>query len=142
VVDDAATEAGVDPVELLAIMAIETQGIHVRDGRVLEVWDNHPADGPSVGVMQVKPRVWGKLRPDLDPYVAEDNIRLGAHVLRELIDRWGSFEGAIAGGYHPGVSPNGTTPTSYIAAARSRRKEIDPSPGSGEGGGRGLDDAA
>jgi hypothetical protein len=124
-IEDAAAEFAVDPRHLAAIMAIETQGLHERAGQVLEVWDDHPEDGPSVGVMQVKPRVWSWLRPDLDPYTVAGNIRLGAAVLRHLLDRHGSFEAAIAGGYHPGESPNGTTPGSYVLAARSLLGELD-----------------
>ena len=58
----AAAEQHLDPRLPAAVMALETQGIHERDGAVIEVWDNHPADGPSVGLMQVKPWVWQYLR--------------------------------------------------------------------------------
>jgi hypothetical protein len=124
-IEEAARQSRVDPRELAAIMAIETQGVHERDGRVIEVWDHYPQDGPSVGVMQVKPRVWQWLAPQWDAYDAEGNIRLGAAVLRVLIDRHGSFEAVIARGYHPGVSPNGTTPTTYVMAALSLLRELD-----------------
>jgi hypothetical protein len=121
----AAAESRVDVRELAVVMMIETQGIHERDGDVLTVWDNHPEDGPSVGLMQVKPQVWGKLLPDADVYEPAGNIRLGAAVLRYLIDTYGSFEDAIAKGYHPGVAPNGTTPARYVTAARGLLGELD-----------------
>jgi hypothetical protein len=125
VIAEAARREGVDPRWIAAVMAVETQGIHERDGQVLEVWDDSPQDGPSVGVMQVKPRVWGWLRPDVDPYTAEGNIRLGAAVLRHLVDKYGSFANAIALGYHPAPSRNGTTPLLYELAARGLLEELD-----------------
>jgi hypothetical protein len=125
VIAEVARREGVDPRWIAAVMAVETQGIHERDGQVLEVWDDSPQDGPSVGVMQVKPRVWGWLRPDVDPYTAEGNIRLGAAVLRHLVDKYGSFANAIALGYHPAPSRNGTTPLLYELAARGLLEELD-----------------
>jgi hypothetical protein len=122
--EDAARRESVDVRELAVAMLIESQGVHWRDGGVLTVWDNHPEDGPSVGLMQVKPEVWGYLRPALDAYKPADNVRLGAAVLRHLIEKYGSFEAAIAEGYHPGVAPNGTTPASYVAAARGLLGEL------------------
>jgi hypothetical protein len=107
-----------------AVMALETQGIHERDGVVIEVWDHHPTDGPSVGLMQVKPWVWQYLAPTADAYDPAGNIRLGVAVLAHLIDRYGSFETAIAEGYHPGVSANGTTPAGYIEAIRGLLGEL------------------
>jgi len=107
-----------------AVMALESQGIHERDDRVIEVWDHHPADGPSVGLMQVKPWVWQYLVPDANAYDPAGNIRLGVAALAELIARHGSWERAIAEGYHPGVSPNGTTPESYVEAMRGLLGEL------------------
>ena len=71
---------------------------------MIEVWDSHPADGPSVGLMQVKPWVWQYLVPAADAYEPAGNIRLGVAVLAHLIERYGSWERAIAEGYHPGVA--------------------------------------
>lgn len=119
----AAARRNLDPRWLAVVMAIETQGIHERDGKVLEVWDNHPEDGPSLGGMQVK-RVHQWLAPEADPETIEGNIELGAAKLRYEIDRHGSFEAAIAKGYHPGSSPNGTTPERYVRAARGLLGEL------------------
>ena len=107
-----------------AVMALETQGIHERDGTVIEVWDSHLADGPSVGLMQVKPWVWQYLVPAADSYQPVGNIRLGVAVLVHLIERYGTWARAMAEGYHPGVSPNGTTPARYVEAMRGLLGEL------------------
>jgi hypothetical protein len=107
-----------------AVVMLETQGIHTRDGEVIEVWDGHPAEGPSVGLMQVKPWVWQYLVPAADAYDPTGNIRLGVAVLAHLIDRYGNWQRAIAEGYHPGVSPNGTTPANYVEAMRGLLGEL------------------
>jgi hypothetical protein len=120
----AAAERHLDPRLPAAVMALETQGIHTRDGAVIEVWDGHPADGPSVGLMQVKPWVWQYLLPAADAYEPDGNIRLGVAVLAHLIARYGSWQRAIADGYHPGISPNGTTPASYVEAMRGLLGEL------------------
>jgi hypothetical protein len=120
----AAAERHLDPRLPAAVMAQETQGIHERNGEVIEVWDGHPADGPSVGLMQVKPWVWQYLLPAADAYQPADNIRLGVAVLAHLIARYGSWKRAIAEGYHPGVSPNGTTPARYVEAMRGLLGEL------------------
>ena len=117
-------EQRLDPRLPAAVMALETQGIHTRNGVVIEVWDSHPVDGPSVGLMQVKPQVWQYLVPDADAYDPAGNIRLGVAVLAHLIERYGSWERAIAEGLHPGVSPSGTTPESYVGAMRGLLGEL------------------
>jgi hypothetical protein len=113
-----------DPRLPTAVMVLETQGIHERDGAVIEVWDGHPADGPSVGLMQVKPWVWQYLAPAADAYDAAGNIELGTAVLAHLIGRYGSWVRAISEGYHPGVSANGTTPARYVEAMRGLLGEL------------------
>ena len=121
---DAAREQRLDARLPAAVMALETQGIHERHGAVIEVWDASPQDGPSVGLMQVKPWVWQYLVPTADAYEPAGNIRLGVAVLAHLIDRYGTWERAIAEGYHPGVSPNGTTPARYVEAMRGLLGEL------------------
>lgn len=120
----AAAERHLDPRLPAAVIALETQGLHTRDGVVIEVWDSHPADGPSVGLMQVKPWVWQYLVPAADAYHPAGNIRLGVAVLAHLIERYGGWESAIATGYHPGVSQNGTTPARYVEAMRGLLGEL------------------
>jgi hypothetical protein len=120
----AAAEHHLDTRLPAAVMALETQGIHERDGRVIEVWDQHLEDGPSVGLMQVKPWVWQYLVPSADAYDPASNIRLGTAVLAYVIGRYGSWVRAIAEGYHPGISPNGTTPARYVEAMRGLLGEL------------------
>jgi hypothetical protein len=122
--DAAAAAYHLDPRLPASVMALETQGLHTRNGSVIEVWDHHPEDGPSVGLMQVKPRVWQELAPEADVYYPADNIALGTAVLAYLIGRFGSWERAIAEGYHPDVSPNGTTPARYVEAMRGLLGEL------------------
>lgn len=122
--EDAAGKHHLNPRLPAAVMALETQGIHARDGAVIEVWDGHTADGPSVGLMQVKPWVWQYLVPAADAYEPAGNIGFGVAVLAHLIERYGSWQRAIAEGYHPGVSPNGTTPARYIEAMRGLLGEL------------------
>lgn len=81
----AARESRVDARVVAALGMMETQFTQYRGARPIEIWDNSPEDGPSIGIMQVKPQVWGWLRPDLDPNVIGDNIRLGAAVIGYLI---------------------------------------------------------
>jgi hypothetical protein len=120
----AAAQHSIDVRLPAAVMMLETQGIHARNGEVIEVWDGHPADGPSVGLMQVKPWVWQYLVPAADAYDPRGNIRLGTAVLAHLIERFGSWARAIGEGYHPGVSPNGTTPARYVEAMRGLLGEL------------------
>jgi hypothetical protein len=122
--ENAAQERHLDVRMPAAVIVLETQGLHTRDGAVIEVWDSHPADGPSVGLMQVKPWVWQYLLPAADAYDPAGNIRLGVAVLAHLIERHGGWESAIAEGYHPGVSPNGTTPARYVEAMRGLLGEL------------------
>lgn len=123
-IEAAAAAEGANARQLAVLMMVETQGIHERDGEVLSITDNFPEDGPSVGLMQVKPQIWGKLRPKLDAYEPADNIRLGAAVLASLIDKYGDFFTAIAKGYHPADAPNGTTPNSYVESVRGLLGEL------------------
>ena len=62
--------------------------------------------------------------PAVDAYEPAGNIRLGVAALAHLIERYGSWKRAIAEGYHPGVSPNGTTPARYVEAMRGLLGEL------------------
>jgi hypothetical protein len=116
---NAAAESAV-AAELIAAMAIlESDANHTwpsgpNKGQVIEVWDNFPQDGPSVGIMQVKPQLWGDILPGADAYTAQGNIRLGARLMRNFIQNRGSWEEAIKQDYHPGTSPGGITPQMYV----------------------------
>jgi hypothetical protein len=81
-------------------------------------------NSPSVGLMQAKPWVWQYLVSAANAYEPGDTIRLGVAVLAHLIERHGSWVRAIAEGFHPGVRPNGTTPSRYVEAVRGLLGEI------------------
>lgn len=98
----AAEEAGIDARIVAALGLMETQFTQYREGQVIRVWDGFPEDGPSVGMMQVKPQVWQWLRPDLDPSVIGDNIRLGAAVIAHLIAEERGDVSAAVRRWYPG----------------------------------------
>lgn len=133
---EAAAESNV-PAELIAAMAIvESNANHTwpsgpNQGEIIEVWDNFPQDGPSVGIMQVKPQLWGNILPGADAYTPQGNIRLGARLMRNFIDTpgRGSWEEAIKQDYHPGTSPQGTTPQDYVDTMKLLMAEL----GGGDG---------
>lgn len=137
---DAAEESSV-PAELIAAMAIvETGANHIwppgtpKAGQLIEVWDNHPQDGPSVGIMQVKPQLWGSILPGADAYTPQGSIRLGARLMRNFIQQRGSWQLAIEKDYHPGRSPQDITPQLYINTIQSLIDEmggVSPQPGVG-----------
>ena len=121
----AAGESHVPP-QLIASMAIvESDANHFwpdRPNDIVSVDDGF-GDGPSVGIMQVKPQLWGHIL-DVDPFTPEGNIRLGARLMRIFIDETSSWQNAIREKYHPGVSPNGTTPQMYVDAVTSLMSEM------------------
>lgn len=98
----AAQEAGIDARIVAALGLMETQFTQYRDGQVLTIWDSYPEDGPSVGITQVKPKVWQWLRPELDPNVIGDNIRLGAAAIAYLIADEGGDVSAAVRRWYPG----------------------------------------
>ena len=126
---EAAVESNV-PAQLIAAMAIvesdanQTWPSGPNQGQIIEVWDNFPQDGPSVGIMQVKPQLWGNILPGADAYTPQGNIRLGARLMRNFINARGSWEEAIKQDYHPGTSPQGTTPQDYVDTINSLMAEL------------------
>jgi uncharacterized protein YraI len=135
---EAAAESAV-PAKLIAAMAIiESDANHTwpsgpNAGQVIEVFDNFPQDGPSVGIMQVKPQLWGDILPGADAFTPQGNIRLGARLMRNFIDKRGSWEDAIRKDYHPGVSPTGTTPQMYVDTVNSLMSEMGQTVAAGNG---------
>lgn len=123
----AAAAHSIDSRWLAAIMVIETQGIHDRDGMPITRWDDQPEDGPSVGLLQIKPKVWQSLAPEADPYTPEGNIVLGAALLAQLVRETGSIDAALAK-WLPVKDPNGTTPDTYLRAFHRLLEEIDHAP--------------
>lgn len=93
-------------------------------GKVIEVHDNY-GGGPSVGFMQVKPYYWQALIPTADAYTIAGNVALGCELLKRKIKERGSWQEAIKRDYHPGVSPNGTTPESYVRCITALIAEIE-----------------
>lgn len=114
-IEAAASSETVDARAIATVMMMESQGVHWRDGQLLTVWDNFPEDGPAVGLMQIKPQVWGWLAPELDPTFPVQNVLLGAKIIRYLLDNQagGNF-GTAMGLWFPAHDPNGSTPDSYM----------------------------
>jgi hypothetical protein len=106
----AAQEFGLDPALLKAMAYIESGGTFSNDLSR----DDGFGDGLSVGVMQVKPSIWGGLVPGADPYTPEGNIRLGAAIMKQAIDQYGSWEAALTNVYFPTDDPNGNTQAWYV----------------------------
>jgi hypothetical protein len=124
-VNVAAREARVDARIIAAVTMMETQFTHERDGEVLTVWDAFPEDGPSVGMMQFKPRVYAGVRPDLDPFLPEENLRRGAAIIASLLKEEGGDLDAAMRRWFPAPAPNGTTPDRYMATFWGLLGEMD-----------------
>ncbi len=119
-IEAAAREFGVDPHLVKAMMVVETQG----------TWAVRPDDGwgggETVGLMQVKPQIWGELGAaiDADPYTEEGNIRLGTKIMADAIAEHGSWEAALTSVYFPGPDLKGTTQNSYVRAVKGLMAEM------------------
>ena len=124
-VNVAAREAHIDARIIAAVAMMETQFTHERDGQVLAVWDAYPEDGPSVGIMQFKPRVWAHVRPDLDPLQPAENLRRGAAIIAFLLDEAGGDLDAAMRRWFPAPAPNGTTLDRYMSTFRGLLEEMD-----------------
>jgi murein DD-endopeptidase MepM/ murein hydrolase activator NlpD len=114
-----------------ALMVVETQGNQYKNhgltgtkADVITRIDNYPQDGPSVGLTQVKPKIWQPLLPDADAYIPKGNIRLGARVMNESIKKHGSWQKALVTDYFPDDDPNGTTQSAYVKTVESLLKEL------------------
>ncbi len=124
-VNVAAREARVDARIIAAVTMMETQFTHERGGQVLTIWDAYPEDGPSVGMMQFKPRVYAHVRPDLDPLLPEENLRRGAAIIAFLLKEEGSDLEAAIRRWFPAPAPNGTTPDRYMTTFWELLREMD-----------------
>lgn len=124
-VNVAAREARVDARIIAAVAMMETQFTHERDGEVLTIWDSFPEDGPSVGMMQFKPRVYAHVRPDLDPLLPEENLRRGAAIIASLLEDAGGDLDAAMRRWFPAPAPNGTTPDRYLTTFWGLLQEMD-----------------
>lgn len=125
---EAAAESNV-PAQFIAAMAVvESDANHTwpsgpNEGQVIEV-DDPFGDGPAVGIMQVKPRLWQFLLPDADAYTPQGNIRLGARLLGYFIDKTGSWEKAITHNLHPPSPDMGQYPQMLIKTINSLMAEL------------------
>jgi murein DD-endopeptidase MepM/ murein hydrolase activator NlpD len=124
---EAATRYPRATVELIAaMMVIESGGKHYvndRDGQVVQApWDGWPpADSRATGAMQVKYPLWEPEAQALGTslMIPRGNILTAAKLMHQWIgEEGGSWERMITEHYHPGSDPNGTSPASYVRAAR------------------------
>lgn len=109
-----------------AMMAIESGGrMYDANGEVI-VRDDHFGQGLSVGLLQVKPSIWGHLARQIgaDPYDPLGNIRLGTAIMADAIDSFASWEGALTRVYFPRNDPNGTTQNEYVTTVRGLIHEM------------------
>lgn len=128
---NAGKEFGVDPALMAAMAIVESDGNQFRaDGRVVSR-DDGLGDGPSVGILQVKPRIWQSLVPAADPKTAAGNIRLGAAIMGQAVRQHGTWQRALTRVYFPQDDRNGTTQSAYVqtvAALLAEIKGITPAP--------------
>ena len=124
-VNVAAREARVDARIIAAVTLMETQFTHERDGQVVTVWGAYPDDGPSVGMMQFKPRAYAHVRPDLDPLLPEENLRRGAAIIASLLKEEGGDLDAAMRHWFSAPASSGATPGRYLTTFRSLLREMD-----------------
>lgn len=86
--------------------------------------DDGFGDGLSVGLTQVKPRIWERLVPGIDVYDPDSNIRLGTAVMADAIKKHGSWQKALVRVYFPDDDPNGTTQNEYVKTLESLLTEM------------------
>ncbi|MDQ3125637.1 MAG: NlpC/P60 family protein [Pseudomonadota bacterium] len=113
---------GVDPRVLKAMAVIESGGAGANTGSR----DDGFGDGLSVGMMQVKPKIWGPQYPQYDPYTPEGNIWMGAAIMGENMKQYGGWEGALTNVYFPTTDPNGTTQNMYVDEVNNLVEQMGP----------------
>jgi murein DD-endopeptidase MepM/ murein hydrolase activator NlpD len=122
---NAGLEFGVDPALMAAMAIIESDANQTWPGTDDVITrDDGFGDGLSVGILQVKPRIWQPLVPDADAFSADGNIRLGTAIMAHAIGQHGSWQEALRRVYFPSDDPNGTTQRAYIQTVRSLMAEI------------------
>lgn len=124
--DAAGNEFDMDPFFMAAMALIESDANQTWPGTTTVILrDDGFGDGNSVGILQVKPKIWQSLVPDADPFSAAGNIRLGSAIMRKAIREKGeSWERAIRETYFPTNDPNGTTQDAYVQTLRALVKEM------------------
>lgn len=116
--------SAVDLAVLMGAMGIvESDGNQTVDGRVVSRDDGF-GDGPSVGILQVKPRIWQPLVKDADPNDAQGNIRLGTAIMAQAIAQHGTWQKALTTVYFPSDDPNATTQSAYVKTVTSLIAEM------------------
>jgi len=116
-----------------AMMAIESGGkMYDANGEVI-ARDDHLGQGLSVGLLQVKPSIWGHLARQIgaDPYDPLGNIRLATAIMADAIDSFASWEGALTRVFFPRNDPNGTTQNEYVTTVRGLIHEMGAFDGAG-----------
>jgi murein DD-endopeptidase MepM/ murein hydrolase activator NlpD len=119
----AGKEFGVDPALMAAMAIVESDGDQEIGGRVVSR-DDGLGDGASVGILQVKPRLWQPLVPDADAKTAAGNIRLGTAIMGQAIRQHGTWQRALTRVYFPQDDRNGTTQSAYVQAVAALLAEI------------------
>ena len=123
-IEDVARKLGIeDPDVIQAIMMIESQG--------------NPQAGSSqgaIGLMQIIPAYHAHRIPGGgDPWEPYNNIYAGAHFLKELYQKWGSWEKAAAGylggldangNFSGAADANGTTGAKYAAMFNENMRKL------------------
>jgi murein DD-endopeptidase MepM/ murein hydrolase activator NlpD len=122
---NAGLEFGVDPALMAAMAIVESDANQTWPGTGNVITrDDGFGDGLSVGILQVKPRIWQPLVPDADAFTADGNIRLATAIMAQAITQHGSWEDALRKVYFPDDDPNRTTQNAYIRTVRSLLAEI------------------
>jgi murein DD-endopeptidase MepM/ murein hydrolase activator NlpD len=111
---------GIDPYDIAMICVIESDCTQYGAGGTAIIRPDNDPGHPSVGITQVKPSYHQWMAPNADAYQTDGNIELACAFLKRngATTRSRDFYAAIAA-YHPGIDPNGTTPTSYVATHKS-----------------------
>lgn len=130
-----ATHYGIDPMYLPLIVVIESQGKHYTTNKMtgtrsqVVTRNDGFGDGLSVGMTQIKPKLWGFMAPTADPYTPDGNIHLASAFLADRLDARGQkIEEVIRRDYFPSNDPNGTTQNEYIDTFRALMAEVKPTP--------------
>lgn len=93
-------------------------------GRVVEGGDRY-GGGTAKGVAQVKNELHQGLDPDADWRTAAGNIRLATALLNQLFAQHKGDWRKVIRSYHPGKSPGGVTPDTYVESMEELMAEAE-----------------
>jgi murein DD-endopeptidase MepM/ murein hydrolase activator NlpD len=126
---------GTNPLYLALITIIESDANQYKTGKLtgtkaqVITRDDGFRDGLSVGLSQIKPKLWGFMAPTADPYTPDGNIQLATAFLANRLDARGQkIEEVIRRDYFPVNDPNGTTQNAYVDTFRALLTEASPKP--------------